>query len=200
MRWRNVVLLSLVMLLGWVTAPQQSHADRGVGVSSGNIIVHDKLAPGRRYNLPSISVINTGDEPGTYEVILSYLEGQKERRIPEEWVQFDPQSFFLEAGQSQPIGITVTIPLRARPADYFAFIEAHPVIEATGTTVGVAAATRLFFTVRPANLASAVINRVRSFFETYSPEGYIGLGALGGILILFAARRFIRIRIRVERK
>lgn len=94
----------------------------------------------------------------------------------------------------------MTIPLRARPDDYFAFIEAHPVIEATGTTVGVAAATRLFFTVRPANLASAVTNRVRSFFETYSPEGYIGLGVLGGIVIFFAARRFIRIRIGLERR
>ncbi len=200
MRWRNAVLLSLTLLLGWVMAPQLSYADRGVGVSSGNIIVHDKLAPGRTYNLPSISVINTGDEPGTYEVVLSYLEGQKERRIPEEWVQFDPQSFFLEAKESQPIGISVNIPLRASPADYFAFIEAHPVIEATGTTVGVAAATRLFFTVRPANLASAVTNRVRSFFETYSPEGYIGLGVLGGIVILFVGRRFIRIRIGVERR
>ena len=149
MRWRNAVVISLVLFGGWVTAPQEGHADRGVGVSAGNIIVHDRLAPGRTYNLPSISVINTGDEPGPYEVVVSYLEGQKERRIPEEWVRFDPQSFFLEAEQSQPVAITVTIPLRARPGDYFAFIEAHPVIEAAGATVSVAAATRLFFTVRP---------------------------------------------------
>ena len=200
MRMRNSVLVALALLLGWAMAPQAGHADRGVGVSSGNIIVHDKLAPGRTYNLPTISVINTGDEPGRYEVVLSYLDGQKELRIPKEWVRFSPQSFHLEAQESQPIGITVSIPLRARPGDYFAFIEAHPVVEQTGVTIGIAAATRLSFTVRPANLASAIVNRVRSFFETYSPWGYVGLGLLGGVIAILVARRFIRIRLTVGRR
>ena len=50
----------------------------GVGVGTGKIQVTEKLKPGQIYILPSISVLNTGDEKGNYKVSIAYHEKQPE--------------------------------------------------------------------------------------------------------------------------
>jgi uncharacterized membrane protein len=109
--------------------PSVTTADLGVGVSLGDIAIQDSLSPGGRYRLPSLAVINTGDVQSDYGIRVSFQHNQSELRPPQAWLDFSPQRFPLEPNQSQAVSITLTIPTNAEPGDYFAFLEAHPIIE-----------------------------------------------------------------------
>ena len=193
-------LVATSFVLAGLLAPAVVDADRGVGVNLGRIAIEDKLSPGGGYNLPTLGVINTGGEPGNYEVVISYVQDQKEMRPPASWFDFQPQRFFLEAGQTQSVRIRLTLPTGADPGDYFAFIEAHPIAESAGVTVGVAAATRLSFTVKPANWLEAQRVRLNRFIDENEPWSYVVPGAILAALVLLFTRRFFRIRLRVERR
>ncbi len=194
----NAVALGLALVVALLATGSGARADIGVGVNLGRIEIDDDLSPGGRYRLPTLGVINTGDEPGDYEVVISYLADQEERRPPEDWFEFKPQRFFLEAGETQAVTIRITLPTGARPDDYFALIEAHPVSTEEGVTIGVAAATKLTFTVKPSNLFSAWLLRIRHFFEDNSPYSIVLPPTLAGLLLIyFLSRRF---RLRIERR
>ena len=194
----NAVVLVLALLVALLDTGSSARADIGVGVNLGKIDIDDDLSPGGRYRLPTLGVINTGDEPGDYEVVISYLADQEEERPPEDWFEFKPQRFFLEPGETQAVEIRIDLPGGAGPGDYFALIEAHPVSTQEGVAIGVAAATKLTFTVKPSNLFSAWLLQLRQFFEDTSPFSIVLPPILAGLLLLnFISRRF---RLRIERK
>jgi len=196
----NAVALGLALLVALLATGSSARADVGVGVNLGRIEIDDDLSPGGRYRLPTLGVINTGDEPGDYEVVISYLADQEERRPPEDWFEFDPQRFFLEAGETQAVNIRISLPTGARPDDYFALIEAHPVSTEEGVTIGVAAATKLTFTVKPSSQFSAWLLQIRYFFDDSSPWSYVIPSSLAALLLLYLLRRFFRLRLRIERR
>ena len=177
-----------------------TNADVGVGVNLGSIDIDDRLSPGGRYRLPTLGVINTSDEPGDYEVVISYLADQDEERPPEDWFEFQPQRFFLEAGEIQEVNIRIVLPSGADPGDYFALIEAHPIAPEEGVTIGVAAATKLSFTVKPSNLFSAWLLQVRNFFDDGAPWSYVIPSSLLALLLLYLLQRYFRLRLRIERR
>ena len=195
------VLLALVagLALMLVASAGEARADRGVGIS-GSITINDELSPGRRYSLPSITVINTGDEPGEYQLQLTFREGQEELRVREEWVIFEPQAFHLEAAERMPVGISLRIPNGARPGEYFAFIEAQSIPEGPGTQVGIAAASRLRFVVKPSTLIEGYFNNVRTFFEDFAIWAWTGVGIFVAAIIVYSFKRWVRVRIRLERQ
>ena len=196
-----VAVLGLALAAALLAPASGVGADVGVGVNLGKIDIDDKLAPGGRYNLPALGVINTGDEPGDYEVVISYLGDQEEARPPEDWFEFEPQRFFLEAGDSQLVQIRIVLPSGADPDDYFALIEAHPIAdEEAGVTIGVAAATKLTFTVKPSNLLAAWILQVENFIEDGEPWTYVIPISLVLLLVLYLVRRNFRFRFGVERR
>lgn len=196
----SALALSLALVAALLAISSSAHADVGVGVNLGSIDIDDRLAPGGRYSLPTLGVINTGDEPGDYEVVISYLADQDEKRPPEDWFEFQPQRFFLEAGDSQQVNIRITLPNGAEPADYFALIEAHPVSTQEGVTIGVAAATKLSFTVKPSSQFAAWRLNVAHFFEDGTPWSYVIPSSLLALLLLYLLRRYFRLRLRVERR
>ena len=51
----------LVVFLALLAFPFLVYAKLGVGVATGKIVVEDKLRPGMIYNLPALTVLNTGD-------------------------------------------------------------------------------------------------------------------------------------------
>jgi len=158
-----IIIISLIF-------PALILAGVGVGVNLGKIEIDEPLKPGGIYNLPSIGVINTGDEPGDYELAVTYHQDQPELRPAQEWFSFSPSSFPLEPGQSQSVAIKLSLPMKISPGDYFAYLEAHPIIKAgPGTTIGVAAATKIYFTIVPANIWQAITYRISSFFTVYAP-------------------------------
>ncbi len=197
MRW--LTLLLLVTLTG--LAPGTVLAQAGVGVNVGKIQVDENLAPGGTYHLPSVGVINTGHDASDYSVRMTSMADQEELSPSEDWFSFSPSVFRLEPGESRPVAIQLDIPITARPGDYFALVEASPVVtDAPGVVIGVAAATKLYFTVRPSNrfMASALWAYYR--VNDTAPYSYLTAGLLVLLILGYFGKRRLRIQIRVERR
>ncbi len=161
----------------------------GVGMGAGEVRVTEDIKPGGIYSLPSLRVFNTGDETTTYGMNVAYHQDNPQLRPEKSWFTFTPATFTIEPGESQEVQIAMFVPVKTDPGEYFAFLESGPVAEGgPGTSVGVAVATKLYFTVIHANLWEAVTYRISAFLTTYSPWSWIALG-LG---ILFAASFVIR--------
>lgn len=175
--------------------PQIAFAKLGVGVGLGKIQIDENLSPGGIYKLPTLPVLNTEDETADYGVEVTYLSEQPELRPEASWFTFTPQSFSLEAGKSQLVEVTLTLPVNTRPGNYFAFLEAHPVAKAEGVTIGIAAATKLNFTVKPTGVLGAAAERIRSLLESSKPGSYIVLAVLGGVIVIVLISRYVDIRV-----
>lgn len=198
----NLLALLLVVTVFLYLPAANVKADSGVGIMPGTIRVDNPLLPGSRYDLPSVQVLNTGDESNDYVVQLTSMADQEELQPPADFVDLSPTSFRLEPGANQIVSLSLDIPVRAKPGDYLAYIEARPVAaEATGgTQIGTAVATKLYFTVKPANLFVGVMNSIANFFDRTAPASYIVLGVIVLGVVGFFLRRRIRIDIRIARK
>lgn len=198
-----IIIFGLMLFL-----PVLAFAKVGVGVGTGKIIVDEQLKPGLIYTLPVLPVLNTGDEPGEYGVSIEYHEGQETRadmglKPLEEWFSFVPSNFHLEPGQVQTVEIRLNLPIKGvRPGQYFVYLEAHPVQESVAgqTRVGIAAATKLWFTVEPANFFSGVYYRVVSLLTLYSPWSYVALAILGVVILIALFRRFFSFNVGISFK
>ena len=183
------------------TLPLFASAGIGVGVYLGKIEIDDALKPGGIYNFPSIGVINTGDEAGDYELAVTYHQDQPEQRPSEEWFTFTPSSFHLEPGESQSVAVQLALPLKMTPGDYFSYLEAHPVIKAgPGTTIGVAAATKTYFSVAPANILQAITHRISSFVVNNAPWTYVVLAIVAAAIAIALFKRFFAFQFGIKRK
>ena len=200
MTGNKLALFMVLVLLAVLSTTGLAYAQIGVGVNLGKISVDQPLMPGGIYRLPSVSVINSGQVASDYEMEVSYHHEQPQLRPPAEWVEFEPKTVTLEPGQSQPVAITLNIPVNAKPGDYFAYLEVHPVAKKGGVAIGIAAATKLYFSIKPANIFAAVAHQVSTFFETNAPFSWVGLGILILVIVIFLFRRFVRISFRVEKK
>lgn len=190
----------LFFILALFLVPSASYARMGVGVGTGKIEFDKPLKPGSLYTLPPMTVINTGDEAGDYGVSIEYQEGQSTISPPQEWFIFIPDSFHLDASQSQVVEVQANIPIKVAPGDYFAFLSAHPVekVDApNGTKVGISAATKMYFTVAPANFISGVFYRLNSLWKKYTPWTYIVSALLLLSIATVILRRFITLNISI---
>lgn len=190
---------ALLIIIGLLIA-FPIYAKVGVGVGLGKIQIDEPLKPGGIYKLPNLPVLNTGDEAGDYEVAVTYQHEQPQFRPEEKWFSFSPKSFHLEGGQSQIVEVTLMLPAKVASGDYFAYLEAHPVAKKEGVTIGVAAATKIYFTVKAGTVLGAFTERVRSLMTTYSPISFIILGILALIILIFLFRKFFRVRFKIEKK
>ncbi len=161
----RLVFLFVVFILFSNTA----FAKIGVGVNTGKIQVDEELKAGMIHKLPPITVINTGDEPAEYETSVAYHQDQPEICPKQDWFIFTPQKFHLEPGKGQLVEIKINLPLRIEPGDYFAYLEGHPftTVQKGTTTLGVAAASKLYFTVVPANIFYGIYYKITSFFKVF---------------------------------
>ena len=174
-------MLSLLILI----LPVVAFARIGVGVGAGKIRINEQLRAGGIYDLPSVPVLNTGDEPAEYQFSVQYHEGQETRsdmgkKPAEEWFTFTPQSFHLEPGKVQTVKVTLTLPTKVTPGDYFAYLEAQSVrnAEAGVASIGIAAATQLWFTIAPANFFQGIYYRFISLYSRYHPWDTIALAVI----------------------
>ena len=198
-----ILFLGFVLFSVFLTGPLLVLAKIGVGVGIGKIQVDQPLKSGLIYTLPDFVLVNTGDEPSEYGVQIVYHENQKEMRPAKEWFKFEPSQFYLEPGQSQLVQIKLTLPIRgAQPGDYFAFLQGRPLqkTESGMTSVGVAAATKLYFTVTPANFFVGIYYRIGSLLKLYSPWSYVVLTVIIAALLIILFRRFFSFNIGVSFK
>ena len=195
-------LFLLFFLLTFFAITQVTFAAIGVGVGTGKIRVQDKLKPGIIYELPPLTVINTGDVPSDYEVNVSYHEKQPERRPPEDWFIFSPKKFYLKPKQVKIVSIKINLPIQAVPGNYFAYLEGHPYKKSTSgnTTIGIAAAAKLYFTVVPSNVLSAMYYKAVSFWDVYSPWPQYASIATGIGIVFVLFRKFFNINIGLKKK
>jgi len=191
----------IIILTTFLLFPLIAFASVGVGVNLGKIEIDEPLKPGGIYNFPSIGVINTGDEPGEYELAVTYHQDQPQLRPAEEWFSFSPSQFHLEPGGSQSVAVKLSLPMKVKPGDYFAYLEAHPIIKAgPGTTIGVAAATKTYFSIIPANIWQAMYYKVSSFWTMYAPWTYVVLAMVVAAIIIVAFRKFFAFQVGIKRK
>lgn len=170
-------------------------------MGAGEVKLTKPVKPGGIYDLPSIRIFNTGDEITTYSMNIAYHQDRHELRPSKEWFIFNPAKFTLGAGESQEVKVSMILPLKSEPGDYFAFIESGPVATgAAGTSVGVAVAAKLFFTVIPANIWQAVGYRVSAFFTTYSPWSWIVLGLILFVILISIFKKYFSFNIAVRKK
>jgi hypothetical protein len=196
---RAIALLSLFTAM--VFAGNVSYSRIGVGVGTGKIQVDDKLKPGTIYRLPSLVVLNTGDEESEYEVGIAYHEQQSQIKPPKEWFSFSPDKFNLKPGEGKNVDIKLNIPVKTVPGDYFAYVEAFPAKKSTtqsGASVGVAAATKLYFTIVPANYFQGIYYRIVSFWNINQPwSGRVATG-IAAVLALIIFKKFFRIELNLK--
>jgi P pilus assembly chaperone PapD len=191
------IQIYIVFLFGFFLLAIPTYARIGVGVATGKINVTEKLKPGIIYNLPPLTVLNTGDEPSDYEVSVSYHEAQKELQPAESWFIFSPKSFHLNPGEAQKIEIKLNLPLKTEPGKYFAYLEGHPLKKSHAgmATIGIAAAAKLYFTIEPANIFYAVYYKIISFYAVYAPwPEWVTIGIVV-CLVLFLFKKFFNIEI-----
>lgn len=188
---KKIVLLIILFV---VLLPAAVLARIGVGVGNGKIYMEDKLKAGNIYDVPPITVINTGDQASDYEMSVAFHRDQPELWPEKEWFKYEPQTFFLDPGKSQVVNVQLTLPIKGlEPGDYFAFLEARPVKKSTGTggsSIGVAAATKFYFTVEPANFFLGLYYRVLSLFRNNAPWSYVVLAVvvMATLIVLFKSK------------
>ncbi len=183
-----VVLLGVMLVF-----PLEIFAKTGVGVGLGKIQVDTPMKAGGIYDLPDLPVLNTGDETTSYEVTVEFHENIPEMWPERSWFRFDPTTFQLEKGGVQQVKVLLVLPPKTPPGKYFAYLEAHPVdkSEVGESQVGIAAASKLYFTVAPSNIFSAWYYRFVSLYSRYHPWDTIVLSVIGTlILVRFLGKRF----------
>ncbi len=191
-----------MIALACLLAPAASFAAIGVGVGAGKLAVTEKLKPGQIYELPPLPVLNTGDEPAEYGISIEYHQDQAQLQPPRDWFRFDPATFHLDPQQSQAVSVTLTVPINAVPGDYFSYVEAHPIKSdvAGVTSIGIAAAAKLYFTVSPANVFQGAYYRIASLMNRYSPWTYGALGVIAAAILLSILSKFFSFSVGIKKK
>jgi hypothetical protein len=186
-------------LIALLSASPATQANPGVAITPAKIEVEDRLQPGRRYELPDVSVINNGTEPQEYEVLISYEEVDGKLKPPPQWVRLQPSRFTLSPGQAQLVQVDVSVPIGAGKGDYYAFIEASTIVTGGGQSISAGVATTLTFTVAEASGLEGWRNRVDQFLDDSEPWTYIvPVVALIAMLVLWS-RRYVRYRFPIQR-
>jgi hypothetical protein len=189
----KTLVATVLAALGIALLATGGNADRGVGVNVGTIQVNDQLVRGGSYELPSVGVLNTGDEAGEYQVEIGYFENQPEKRMPSSWIIIQPQRFFLGAGEGKQVELRLSLPGGADPGNYFALIEAHPLDSSGNANIGAAAATKLSFTVKPSSWLDAQVASVNRLIDENEPWSYVVPAGVLAALALYGLSRKIEV-------
>ncbi len=190
---KNLGFLLLIIII----FPSVVFGRIGVGVGTGKIQVDEKLRPGTIYNLPSLAVINTGDEFSEYQVSISFQQNQPEIKPDQSWFVFSPEKFSLNPGEVKNVSVKINLPLKMVPGNYFSYLEAQPLkkVEKGKTSIGVAAAAKLYFTVVPSNIFQSIYYKVVSFYKVYTPWPQRGTLAVCLLFIYLIAKKYLNIKI-----
>ncbi len=201
--------LTLVLALALIL-PVVVGARIGVGVETGKIRLEQELKTGQTHTLPVVKVVNTGDEPSDYVFSIQYHSGQEQREDmglapPADWFSFTPETFYLEPDQRQSVEISLHLPKNARPGKYFAYLEGQPTKKVKGqgsgvsATIGVAAASQLWFTIVPANTFQKIYWAVISFYALYRFWINLAAGIIFAVIVVAILRRLLRFNIGLRR-
>ncbi|NMC09321.1 hypothetical protein GYA44_03305, partial [Candidatus Microgenomates bacterium] len=118
-----------------------------------------------------------------------------------DWFMFSPEVFHLKPGESQIVEVKLNLPLKTEPGSYFAYLEGSPVSnrEDGKSSVGIAAAAKLYFDIIPSNIFEAIYFRVISFYKVYAPwPQYVSIG-IGVLVAGLLLKKFLNIEISLKK-
>lgn len=166
MRWTTLLALGFA---GLFLSSGVAAADRGVALDLGRLDVAQTLTPGGGYRLPPLGVRNPGDEVTSYRIVVSHVDGQQGKPIPQDWVRVSPAQLTLKPGRTKKVEARLNLPTGANPGDYEGLLAAQIVTKGKGAQVGAAAAAKLTFSVESATLLGAWWYRARTFLSAHEP-------------------------------
>ena len=182
--------ITLAAGLLFLLTPVTALASRGVAIDLGRIEIQQKLTPGGSYRLPTMGVRNPGTETTRYELHASPLAMKGKKAPPSSWFHFSPSRLTLKPNQTQPVKVRIDLPTGADPGNYVALVGPQIVTTGKGAQVGAAAASRVTFSVEPANWLQAWWLRAKTFFSSHEPWTYL----VPALIALLAAVRLLRNR------
>lgn len=199
MRSSRFLLRAAIALACAIGLTGATSAGPGVGVNLGSISVDDLLSPGGGYELPAIGVINTGAEVANYALNVTHTADQLEQRPEAAWFSFDPAVFPLAPGQAETVNIRLSLPSNVPPGEYYAHLEARP-IQSGDDSIGVAAATRISFTVEESSWLNAQRRQLNRWLDDYGPWTYAAPLAIAVLILTHRLGRGFRFRLPFERR
>lgn len=178
-----------------------AYAVIGVGVGTGKIEVDEPIKSGGIYELPAITVYNTGDETATYAMQLTLNETQDQHKPDPSWFSFKPASFQLEPGKAQLVTPTLKPPLNIEGGEYFGYLEAYPdaTVQQGSASIGVAAATKLSFKVESSGMFNSLLNRAQALYLQYAPWSYVVTATVVLIVVIYISRKYIRFNVQISK-
>lgn len=190
---RRLWAIGAAALIAVLTGSAAARASVGVGIQAGPVALSGAAHPGGSYALPPVYVVNTGSQDESLSVRIERLSAGSGRPVPASWVRVgDPVK--LSHSQSARIPLELIVPPTARPGVYLSdvVVRGSASLSAGSAHLGVAAATKLQFTIAPGAAAAA----------WFSMPGWVLLGI--GVVVLIAggagvARR-VGLRVSVERE
>lgn len=150
MNARHVSIMGVAAAALMLAAAPGSDAKIGTGVGAAPITLKAPARAGSNYSLPSLWVVNTGDEPAIYAVAVtpSTRTKQNTTNVRPAWVKIARRGFRLAPGEGTWVPLALSVPRDAPGGRYEANLVAGTVREnAGGAGLGAAAATRLQFRV-----------------------------------------------------
>lgn len=183
--------------------PLAVFAKIGVGVGTGKIQIDQAIKAGAIYQITPLVVINTGDEASDYTISIQKLEGQEEAIPEEDWFSFEPEVFSLEPGKVQTVQIKLSLPIKdVEPGKYFTFLQARPIASETvkGTSIGVAAASKLYFEVAPSNFFQGLYYRILSIYDNNRPWPQIIIGVILLAIVSVLIKKHVKLNISIAKK
>lgn len=175
----------------------------GVGAGTGKINLGIKLLPGETYDLPTIIFANTGNEKSEYKISLQKTAEVGKINLPEEWIQFEPKRFTLAPKESQIVKIKIRLPINIDSGEYLGYIKCSPVSSEASignTSIGIAAATKITFTILPKNIWQKTTQKASIFWKKYSILVFIASILIVIAIILIFFRKTFRLNFKLEKK
>lgn len=145
----------------------------GVGIGIGKMEIEKPLRAGGIYQLPALPVFNPGQEEKEYQVSIGYHQDQEKDpkmglQPAKEWFSFQPERFYLAPGELKRVKIVLTLPIKAKAGNYFAYLEVQPIEKSKGQTkITIASANRLYFSVAQTNIFEGIYYRFLSLLSQF---------------------------------
>lgn len=178
--FRYTLLVSLTLtVLALSTNP--ALASVGVGSSVANIKLSDPVLAGASVEIPEFAIINTGDTPSPYAMLVSNSNLKDSRMsVPPSWLTFEPSTFYLFPQKARHVRPTIHVSPEAKPGEYSVLVIGSPSIATNGPGgyVGVGVGPVVRFTVKQPN----IWQRIGLLFIAWMPwSGF----AVAAVVVIF---------------
>ena len=194
-RWLALPLAVPVAFAVFSIFVPAAQASVGVGVQATPVSLGIVAHAGGSYALPPVYVLDTGTQAEKISVRVVRLSNGTGRAVPPSWVRATGQGVQLAPHQSARIPLELVVPGGAKAGRYLSdiVVTGSAVISAGRANLGVAAATKLEFSVAPGSPPG-----LWPFGPSWMWWSAIGLLVLA-LAVTMARRSGVRIRIRIER-